>query len=60
MHMSQLALDRLTKPWEEFVGYPYDDKVPKRLHPGETRRRYPEWTGGPVRGTITIGFGKSG
>lgn len=57
MRMSQLALDRLTKPWEEFVAYPYDDKIPKRLHPGEARRRYPEWTGGPARGTITIGYG---
>jgi lysozyme len=54
--MSALALNRLTKPWEEFVGYPYDDKVPKRRLP-DGRRAYPEWTGGKVTGTITIGYG---
>ena len=51
MHMSRLALERLTKPWEEFVAYPYDDKVPK------VDGKYPEWQGGPARGTITIGYG---
>lgn len=56
MRMSQLALDRLTKPWEEFVGYPYDDKVGK-VKGLDGKRRYPEWKGGPVRGTITIGYG---
>jgi len=54
--MSALALNRLTKPWEEFVGYPYDDKVPKQRGP-DGKRRYPEWTGGPIRGTVTIGYG---
>lgn len=43
------------KRWEEFVGYPYDDKVPKRRIEGVLR--YPEWTGGEVHGTITIGYG---
>ena len=54
--ISQLAEDRLTKPWEEFVAYPYDDKVPKRRN-AQGKLAYPEWTGGPVRGTITQGFG---
>lgn len=55
-HMSVLARDRLTKPWEEFVGYPYDDKVPKRRG-ANGKLVYPEWRGGPLRGTLTIGFG---
>jgi GH24 family phage-related lysozyme (muramidase) len=55
-HISLLAENRLTKPWEEYVGYPYDDKVPKRRG-ADGKKRYPEWTGGPVRGTITIGYG---
>jgi GH24 family phage-related lysozyme (muramidase) len=54
--ISQLAVDRLTKPWEEFVAYPYDDKVPKQRG-ADGKRRYPEWTGGPLRGTLTIGYG---
>ena len=45
----------LTEPWEECVLYVYDDKVPKRRING--RLQYPEWDGGPVRGTLTIGFG---
>ena len=44
-----------TKQWEEYVAYPYDDKVPPRRVNG--KRAYVEWTGGPVRGTITIGYG---
>jgi lysozyme len=49
---SAAARQRLTEPWEEFVPYPYDDKVPK------VHGRYPEYTfERPPRGTITIGFG---
>lgn len=48
---SDAARDRLLEPWEEFVGYVYDDKRPKE------HGKYPEWDGGPVRGTLTIGFG---
>lgn len=48
---SAAARDRLTEPWEEFVAYVYDDKQPK-IH-----GRYPEWNGGAVRGTLTIGWG---
>jgi lysozyme len=49
---STAARQRLTEPWEEYVGYPYDDKVPK-IH-----GRYPEYTfERPPRGTVTIGFG---
>lgn len=43
------------KRWEEFVGYVYDDKIPKRRSGGVLQ--YPEWGGGPVRGTLTIGYG---
>lgn len=43
------------KQWEEFVGYPYDDKIPKRRIDGVLQ--YPEWTGGEIRGTITLGYG---
>jgi lysozyme len=49
--LSPAARQRLTEPWEECVLYNYDDKVPK-IH-----GRYPEWDGGAVRGTLTIGFG---
>ena len=45
----------LTEPWEECVLYVYDDKVPKRHING--RLAYPEWDGGEVRGTLTVGFG---
>lgn len=49
---SRAALKRLTEPWEEYVGYPYDDLVPK------VGGRYPEYTfDHPPRGTVTIGFG---
>src|SRR5579859_1846304 len=48
---SDAGRDRLTEPWEECVLYVYDDKQPK------VHGRYPEWNGGPVRGTLTIGFG---
>jgi GH24 family phage-related lysozyme (muramidase) len=45
----------LTEPWEECVLYVYDDKVPKRRIGGHLA--YPEWDGGVVKGTLTIGFG---
>jgi lysozyme len=56
MRMSREGLDRLTKPWEEYVGYPYDDKAGK-VRNAQGKLVYPEWTGGPVRGTVTFGYG---
>lgn len=53
--ISAFALDRLTKPWECFVPYPYDDKRPGRRVDG--RWEYPEYAGGPLRGTLTQGYG---
>lgn len=44
------------KSYESFVGYVYDDKVPMRRDE-HGRLAYPEWDGGPVRGTLTIGYG---
>lgn len=41
--------------WEECVLYVYDDKVPKRHINGKLQ--YPEWDGGDVVGTLTIGYG---
>lgn len=55
MRMSAAARARLTEPWEEFIGYVYDDKRPKEHTNG--RWQYPEWDGGAVKGTLTIGFG---
>ena len=55
MQMSEAGCDKLTKPWEECVLYPYDDKVAKRRIDGKLR--YPEWTGGELKGTATIGWG---
>lgn len=55
MQMSAAAVKKLTAPWEEFVGYVYDDKRAKTRINGKLQ--YPEWDGGPVRGTLTIGFG---
>lgn len=49
------ARAKLTEPWEERVLYVYDDKRPKMRFGGHLL--YPEWDGGPVRGTLTIGFG---
>jgi len=46
----------LTEPWEECVLYVYDDKVPKRRN-AAGHLAYPEWDGGAVKGTLTIGFG---
>jgi GH24 family phage-related lysozyme (muramidase) len=45
----------LTEPWEECVLYVYDDKVPKRRIGGHLA--YPEYDGGEVKGTLTVGFG---
>lgn len=43
------------KKWETFVAYWYDDKVaPKR---SKGKLVYPRYKGGPVRGTLTIGYG---
>ena len=52
---SAAARNRLTEPWEEFVPHVYDDKRQKERVGG--RLQYPEWDGGEVRGTLTIGFG---
>ena len=41
----------LIKSFESFVPYVYDDLVPP------VRGRYREWSGGPVHGTLTIGYG---
>lgn len=53
--MSEEGLDKVTKPWEEFVAFPYDDKVPPRIING--KRSYVEYTGGVIIGTITQGYG---
>lgn len=54
MQLSQAGL-RFIEKWEELVLYVYDDKVPKRRING--KRQYPEWDGGEVIGTLTIGYG---
>lgn len=41
----------LIKSFEGFVPYVYDDLV------APVRGKYREWDGGPVRGTLTIGYG---
>jgi lysozyme len=56
MKMSAEGRAKLTEPWEECVLYVYDDKVPKRRGP-DGKLAYPEWDGGSVRGTLTVGFG---
>lgn len=50
MRISQRGLDFI-KGFERFVPYPYDDKV------APVRGKYVEWKGGPVKGTLTIGYG---
>lgn len=45
----------LIKGFESFVPWVYDDKVP--MHRVNGKLQYPEWQGGPVRGTLTIGYG---
>jgi hypothetical protein len=52
---SDAARNRLLEPWEEFVPHVYDDRRPKRCVNGELQ--YPEYDGGEVLGTLTIGFG---
>lgn len=56
LHISAAAETRLTKPWEEFVSYPYDDQRPKRRQPNG-RVAYTPWRGEPRVGTISIGYG---
>jgi lysozyme len=46
----------LVKGFESFVPYVYDDLVPMQTY-SDGHRRYPEWDGGHVRGTLTIGYG---
>jgi lysozyme len=47
---------KLIKGFELFVPYVYDDLVPMQRQ-ADGKHRYPEWNGGPVRGTLTIGYG---
>lgn len=56
MQMSAAAVKKLTAPWEEDVNYVYDDKRPKTRN-AAGHLAYPEWDGGPVRGTLTVGIG---
>jgi GH24 family phage-related lysozyme (muramidase) len=56
MQMSESGLVKLTEPWEEFVAYPYDDLMGK-VRGADGKLAYREWKGGPLRGTLTIGFG---
>ncbi len=41
----------LVKSFEAFIPYPYDDLLPP------VKGVYREWKGGPVAGTLTIGYG---
>jgi lysozyme len=41
--------------WEAFVAYWYDDKTAP--HKVNGKLQYPEYKGGPVKGTLTIGIG---
>ena len=41
----------LIKSFESFVPYVYDDLLPP------VKGKYREWNGGPVKGTLTIGYG---
>jgi lysozyme len=50
MKLSPQGLDFI-KGFESFVPYVYDDLVPP------VKGKYREWDGGPVRGTLTIGYG---
>jgi GH24 family phage-related lysozyme (muramidase) len=43
--------EHLIKSYEAFYAYVYDDKATP------VHGRSPEWTGGPVKGTLTIGWG---
>lgn len=44
-------LDKFIEGWESLVLYPYDDAI------APVNGKYREWTGGPVKGTLTIGYG---
>ena len=48
--ISKTGLDFI-KSFESFVPYVYDDKR------APVKGKYPEWKGGAVRGTLTIGYG---
>jgi lysozyme len=50
MKLSPQGLDFI-KGFESFVPYVYDDLVPS------VKGKYREWDGGPVKGTLTIGYG---
>lgn len=50
MKLSQRGLDFI-KGFESFVPYVYDDLIPAK------KGKYAEWDGGPVKGTLTIGYG---
>jgi lysozyme len=50
MKLSPQGLDFI-KGFESFVPYVYDDLVPAK------NGKYTEWNGGPVKGTLTIGYG---
>lgn len=52
MKVSKKGVDFI-KSWESFVPFLYDDlRYNKKLKYG-----YAEWTGGPISGTLTIGYG---
>lgn len=50
MKISKAGLDFI-KGFESFVPYVYDDLRPAK------NGKYAEWDGGPVKGTLTIGYG---
>jgi lysozyme len=50
MKLSPQGLDFI-KGFESFVPHVYDDLVPAK------NGKYAEWNGGPVKGTLTIGYG---
>ena len=50
MVTSKAGLDFI-KGFESFVPYVYDDLIPAK------NGKYREWDGGPVKGTLTIGYG---
>lgn len=54
MDISERGL-QFIEGWELYVGYIYDDKVAPQHINGKLV--YKEWDGGPVRGTLTQGFG---
>jgi GH24 family phage-related lysozyme (muramidase) len=55
MRMSAAGRAKLTEPWEERILYVYDDKLAKVHVNGKWVQ--PEWQGGAVHGTLTIGIG---